>query len=276
MVCFANTGREVAATLDFVRECGLRWRVPIRWLEYRHDGKPEAVEVSYETASRKGDPFETLIRRKNHLPNPVARFCTDQLKATTMKRFVRNTLGWDRWTNVIGLRADEPGRALRAIDPEKQIETTATGRPKRVFWRNAVPLYHAGTTVEDVAAFWRAQPFDLRTAGPHQGNRDGCFLKSLGHIQRCMTDDPSGWRGGRRWKPWSLAVSPAPSAGSGTTASPTLTWPPPPLAKGRRGTRSSMTSPVATTGPARTDAGMEPRWRGRITETDRDRRLADF
>ena len=42
MVCFANTGAELEATLAFVRtSCEFyRWKVPIVWLEYRYH--PEA------------------------------------------------------------------------------------------------------------------------------------------------------------------------------------------------------------------------------------------
>jgi len=34
VVTFANTGREMQQTLDFVNECSERWGVPIAWLEY--------------------------------------------------------------------------------------------------------------------------------------------------------------------------------------------------------------------------------------------------
>ena len=33
-VVFANTGREMPETLDFVNECSVHWNVPITWLEY--------------------------------------------------------------------------------------------------------------------------------------------------------------------------------------------------------------------------------------------------
>ena len=41
MVCFANTGKEMPQTLDFVRDCGVQWNVPIVWLEYAHDGEKQ-------------------------------------------------------------------------------------------------------------------------------------------------------------------------------------------------------------------------------------------
>ena len=36
VVAFANTGEESEITLEFVRDCGDRWDVPIVWLEFRH------------------------------------------------------------------------------------------------------------------------------------------------------------------------------------------------------------------------------------------------
>jgi hypothetical protein len=42
--CFANTGKEMPQTLDFVQECGERWGASIVWLEY-NPGLPEKFEV---------------------------------------------------------------------------------------------------------------------------------------------------------------------------------------------------------------------------------------
>ena len=74
VVCFANTGKEVEATLRFVRDCAEHWQVPIHWLEYR-PSEPGFAVVDFDTASRKGEPFEALIRKRQYLPNPVARGC---------------------------------------------------------------------------------------------------------------------------------------------------------------------------------------------------------
>jgi 3'-phosphoadenosine 5'-phosphosulfate sulfotransferase (PAPS reductase)/FAD synthetase len=79
IVCFANTGKEEEETLKFVRECGRQWHVPITWVEYRNDDKDYEI-VDYETASRNGEPFEAIIRKRQYLPNPVTRFCTVELK----------------------------------------------------------------------------------------------------------------------------------------------------------------------------------------------------
>ena len=187
LVCFANTGREMPATLDFVRDCGAAWNVPIRWLEYRwKPGGPWVDEVSHNSASRAGEPFEMMLAGKPCLPNPVSRFCTTELKIRTMKRFVRSALKWDHWTNIIGLRADEPRRVAKALDHE---------RTKKDRWHNLCPLATAGTEEMDVFRFWRTQPFDLQLKGPWEGNCDGCFLKSRAAISRMWQDHPArmGW-----------------------------------------------------------------------------------
>lgn len=53
VVCFANTGKEDEATLEFVRDCGQHWTVPITWVEYRNN-EAGFVVVDFDTASRGG------------------------------------------------------------------------------------------------------------------------------------------------------------------------------------------------------------------------------
>jgi len=81
-VLFANTGKELPETLDFVQECGQRWQVPIACLEYADHDEPQQrwKLVDYQLASRNGEPFSDLIGRKGVLPNPVMRLCTSELK----------------------------------------------------------------------------------------------------------------------------------------------------------------------------------------------------
>lgn len=177
IVCFQNTGLEHPATYDFIRECGERI-APVRWLEYRHDGGHRAIEVTPDTASRKGEPFEALIRACGYLPNPVTRKCTTELKIRTLIRYLR-ALGWTEWSNAIGLRADEPRRVARMKGDVKSEDTV-------------MPIAEAGHTLADVRAFWRSMPFDLRLPNDDSafGNCTLCFLKSRARLQRVLRAEP--------------------------------------------------------------------------------------
>jgi 3'-phosphoadenosine 5'-phosphosulfate sulfotransferase (PAPS reductase)/FAD synthetase len=174
---FANTGREMPATLDFVRDMQAHWNVPITWLEFTARRKDGFREVSPNSASRDGEPFAAFLAAQPALPNPVQRSCTTEMKIRTIKRWCM-AQGWKHWLNVVGLRADEPRRVAK------------TKLPKKDRWTVAAPLADAGITVGDVAAFWRAQSFDLMLTGKWEGNCDGCFLKGRAAILRMAHDYP--------------------------------------------------------------------------------------
>lgn len=165
-VTFQNTGREMPQTLDFVREVGERWNVPIVWLEYI-PASPGFVIVDHATAARDGEPFEALIRKRSFLPNQQARFCSVELKIRTAKKYLMS-LGWEHWVNCCGLRADEPARLNKPPPPER--------------WTVWHPMATAGVGKLDVMRFWQAQPFDLQLPNLNGktplGNCDGCFLKA--------------------------------------------------------------------------------------------------
>ena len=180
-IVFANTGREMPQTLDFVAECAARWGVHIDWVEFRmHDDPRQRFEVvSHNSAARNGEPFAALIGKKKYLPNQQTRFCTSELKVRPAKEFLIS-LGWKRWTAAIGIRADEPGRVNR----EKQKER----------WQRWYPLADAGVTKEAVVDWWKSQPFDLRlpvvNGNSALGNCDGCFLKSEATLAMIARDYP--------------------------------------------------------------------------------------
>jgi len=170
-VIFTNTGREMEQTLDFFEECSDRWNVNIIWLEYDVvDNKIFYKEVSHNSASRNGEPFEKLITKKKVLPNVLMRFCTIELKINTAKRYLKNPLevGWSNWINAVGIRFDEPDRLNR---PEK----------KDIFTR-WYPLAENKVTSEIINEFWKKQNFQLKLPVIKDktiyGNCDGCFLKS--------------------------------------------------------------------------------------------------
>jgi 3'-phosphoadenosine 5'-phosphosulfate sulfotransferase (PAPS reductase)/FAD synthetase len=192
VVCFANTGREDEATLRFVRDCAERWDVPITWVEYR-DSETMFEVVDFDSASRDGEPFEAIIRRRNYLPNPVTRFCTSELKIRTMHKWLRanwQALGWDahdlEWDQMIGIRADESRRVSKIRARGHSTETTKETM--------LMPLADANVKLGDIDAFWAAQPFRLElptfNGRTLAGNCDLCFLKPAAQVASLIHEKP--------------------------------------------------------------------------------------
>ena len=184
VVCFANTGKEDEATLKFVQDCSERWSVPITWLEYQPEA-PGFKVVNYETASREGGPFEEIISKRNYLPNPVARFCTVELKIQPEHKYLKST-GWTEWDNMVGIRADEPRRVAKI----KANPSGGKSGPERI-----MPLAQANITKDDVGKFWRGQAFDLglpnHNGVTYHGNCDLCFLKGASQILSLIAEKPT-------------------------------------------------------------------------------------
>jgi 3'-phosphoadenosine 5'-phosphosulfate sulfotransferase (PAPS reductase)/FAD synthetase len=189
IITFANTGKEHPATLDFVKECSERWAVPIVWLEFRDNEQGFAI-VTYETASRDGQPFEDLIRKRSYLPNPVTRFCTIDLKIRVIHKYLRMVGCSTEETPVdmmTGIRADEPRRVAKI----RHRKTTSESKHATM----VMPLADAGVGVQEVTAFWKAQPFDLMLPTINgrtlQGNCDLCFLKGAKQVYSIIASDRS-------------------------------------------------------------------------------------
>lgn len=184
---FANTGKEMPETLDFLRDMQERWNVPITWVEYRPksaDGKQHAI-VDYFSASRMGEPYESLINDRKYLPNVVARFCTVELKIRAMHRVLRSW-GWTEWLSCIGIRADEERRLAKMRARGKSTETEDE--------TPIAPLATAGIHKEDVGRFWSEHPFDLRLPNMNgttmHGNCDLCFLKGAKQVYALIREQP--------------------------------------------------------------------------------------
>lgn len=178
-VLFANTGKEREQTLEFVRDCAAAFGVKVVWLERRRPAGESAsfAEVDFASANRDGAVFEELLLEKSHLPNPVTRFCTTELKVRVMKGWMLSH-GYKHWTNIVGFRADEPRRVAKQ-----------RGKKSRERWDVAFPLFDAGATKSDVILWWKKQPFDLQLRS-WEGNCDLCYLKGIAKRTRIMEDRP--------------------------------------------------------------------------------------
>lgn len=157
---FANTGQEREETLIFVEQVDKYFGLDVVWVEavVHHNEKKGSTHnvVSFETASRSGEPFEEVIR-KYGIPNKSAPHCTRELKANPIKSYARS-LGWKDYKTAIGIRFDEPSRVG---DSDKFI----------------YPLYERMIDKIDVNNFWERMPFTLKLQ-EHQGNCSWCWKKS--------------------------------------------------------------------------------------------------
>lgn len=180
LVGFGNTAQEREETLIFGNRCDLAFGFNTVWLEAVID--PEKGKgtrhrvVTFETASRNGEPFEEMIK-KYGIPGPGGRMhCTRELKTNAMLSYLES-IGWERGTydTAIGIRADEAERrdkdhvAKRIVYP--LLDWLPTSKPM-------------------VNEFWMKQPFRLELTG-YQGNCKWCWKKSMRKHMTLMSEDPS-------------------------------------------------------------------------------------
>lgn len=174
---FANTGKENPETLDFVNECDTRWKLNTVWLEaviHPDMGQGTSYKiVSYETASRKGEPFSAM-NDKYGIPNQHFPHCTRELKEVPIRKYVLAVCGRD-YQMAIGIRADERSRVNKKRAEKEQ-------------WFYPLAFEHY-VTKQDVRDFWKTQPFDLQLED-YQGNCDLCWKKSQNKRLKILHEHP--------------------------------------------------------------------------------------
>ncbi len=193
IVCFANTGKEVEGTLEFVNKCDKHWGGIVKWIEFDAENKFRIVD--FETASRDGRPFAELIDKRGMCPNLMARFCTTELKIRPISHYIQS-LGFEHWTNAVGIRYDEPLRWRGKED---------SGKDRWETWR---PLVEMKTTKKDVLSYWSKMPFNLEIE-ERNGNCDLCFLKGKAKKVQIIRENPAtaDWwieqeKKGKRGRSW--------------------------------------------------------------------------
>jgi len=196
---FANTGKEMPQTLDFIKDCEEHWGCKIYWMELSHiieDGKGPTEkdrkwmfkykETDYKNCSRNGEPFEIVINHYNKLPNATNRFCTYLLKQRAITWFERIN-GLKHPDQVLGLRYDEPRRVHNIINKDNKYQD------------KLCPLYTEKVTRETIKNFWDNSNFDLKLVARDGhtilGNCDMCFLKGKKQTMDIMRSRPelSDW-----------------------------------------------------------------------------------
>jgi hypothetical protein len=228
-VLFANTGKEREETLQFVWECSERWGVRAHWVEWRpgektarrRSGVGDAFsEVDFDTATRdrpgEWTPLQGVLERRaatvgqsgdaRLLPNRDNRFCSNETKIIPMGLWMR-AHGYDHWTAVIGMRADEERRVRKVrgiienLNLSLEFEDLAPLPEKKTHrrerWDSEYPLHEAGIRKPQVTAWWAGQPFNLDLED-HEGNCDLCFQKRSRSRVAIIRKEPERvewWRG---------------------------------------------------------------------------------
>jgi len=190
IVCFANTGKEDEATLEFVRDCSVNWNIPIVWLEWR-DNKAGYEIVNYETASRNGEPFRDMCIKKKALPNGFMRFCTGELKIDVVHKYLKDSghgSAEQPCSQMIGIRSDEQRRVV------KMRGKSGADHKKDWIGDFLVPLADAGVVSNHIGDFWERQPFNLQTPMYNgkslHSNCDLCFHKPVAQLVSLIQEKP--------------------------------------------------------------------------------------
>lgn len=154
---FANTGCEHPATYDFIHKCDEYFGLDLVWLEAVITPEkgigPKHKIVTYETASRNGEPFVAAIA-KHGIPNHDSPQCTARLKQEPMWHHKRSLGFKSNHLTAIGIRSDEIDRMS----------------PRAAEMGLVYPLCTMTSATEaTVRHWWARMPFDLEIP-VHYGN----------------------------------------------------------------------------------------------------------
>lgn len=176
-VVFANTGQENEETLIFVQKVSKFLNVEVVWIEavtnfeYRK-GTTHKI-VSFETASRNGEPFEDMIK-KHGIPNPATPHCNRELKLNAINSYMRS-IGWKKYFTAIGIRSDEFDRMNANRIKKRLLYPLISDKPM---------------TKPKINQWWSLQPFRLNLKG-YQGNCKTCWKKTDAKLYTLINENES-------------------------------------------------------------------------------------
>lgn len=177
VIVFANTGEENEETLQFVRDCGELFNCEIVWVEadvneQLGEGTRHKI-VTFETASRNGEPFEDVIK-KYGIPNQAFPHCNREMKLKPIHSYIKYELGIKDYYTAIGIRYDEIDRMVADRKKNKII----------------YPLIeYKKMTKQKINFWWSQQPFRLNLKG-YQGNCKTCWKKSFRNLYQIAKETP--------------------------------------------------------------------------------------
>jgi hypothetical protein len=161
LVIFCDTGREHEKTYKFINDFEAHENIPV-------------IRISLYNEE---NPFDFMLKKRNYkvIPNRVKRFCTDELKIKTSKRYLRS-IGIRKFENLIGFRADEERRVLN----------------RKFKFKNVIdkfPLYENKITKQIINDYWKNKSYTLEIPSI-LGNCDLCFMKGKNAIISILSSYP--------------------------------------------------------------------------------------
>lgn len=181
LITFANTGCEHEDTLRFVHDVDRHFAAGrVVWIEAEIHGAgkgPTAKVVTYETASRNGEPFRAAVAKHGVFSKSHPQ-CTTRLKEEPMLDY-RRQHGWEPLTydTAIGIRADEIDRVSSRAAEQRFV----------------YPLVDEGWTKRMVNKYMAQFDWDLNLPGDHFGNCVWCWKKSLRKLMTVAKQEPSAF-----------------------------------------------------------------------------------
>ena len=176
---FANTGLENEQTLEFVKKCDEYFNLNVKWVEasvYHNERKGTGYrEVNFKTASRRGEPFEGIIK-KYGIPNQSFPHCTRELKLSPINKFAKVWFNGEKYDTAIGIRIDEIDRMNNNYKENKIIYP--------LIQKEMRP-----TTKQMINFYWKQMPFKLELKG-YQGNCLTCWKKSDKKLYQIAKENP--------------------------------------------------------------------------------------
>ena len=179
---FANTGLENEQTLEFVQKCDEHFNLKVQWVEsrvYHNERKGTGYnKVDFETASRKGEPFEEIIK-KYGIPNQAFPHCTRELKLSAINKFAKDFFNGEKYDTAIGIRIDEIDRMNDNYKKNRLV----------------YPLIHKEmmpASKQMINFYWKKMPFKLDLKG-YQGNCLTCWKKSDKKLYQIAKETPKAF-----------------------------------------------------------------------------------
>jgi len=155
LVIFCDTDREDPKTYKFINDFEAHENIPI-------------IRLQMEGG------WDGMLKKMKGIPNRAKRRCTIEMKIKTARRYLRS-LGWIRYTQFVGFRADEQQRVLDYSHHWKKVTT--------IF-----PLHQTGQDKPYINAYWATKPYRLEIPSI-LSNCDLCFMKGESNIIAILTND---------------------------------------------------------------------------------------